>query len=120
MTRPTADPIASPWAAPDRGGVRVRVRAVPGARREGVLGVHGDALRVAVRAPAEAGRANDALLSLLAGELGVARRDLELLSGRSGRDKVLVVTGLDQEAVVARIGRILRGHGVATGEDRGR
>jgi len=116
----TAIREASPVAAggPGRGGVRLRVRAVPGARREAILGFHGEALRVAVRAPADRGRANEALLDLLADRLGVGRRDLELLSGRSGRDKVLAVRGVDEDTVRKRIERVLEIDGRTTGPVR--
>ena len=53
----------------------LRLRVVPGATRSGVVGRHGDAWKVRVSAPAEAGRANDAVLALLADVLGVVRRE---------------------------------------------
>ena len=107
MVSPPVETCPAPWVGPGRGGVRLRIRAVPGARRDGVLGTHGDALRVAVRAPADRGRANEALVALLAEGLGVGRGDIELLSGRSGRDKVLAVRGLDEPSVRTRIARML-------------
>ncbi|MFM2092573.1 MAG: hypothetical protein RLZZ127_3062 [Planctomycetota bacterium] len=58
------------WLQPDPAGCRLRILAQPGARREGVVGVHGDQLKVAVRAPPEDGRANAALEELLGGLLG--------------------------------------------------
>jgi uncharacterized protein (TIGR00251 family) len=116
----TATREASPPAAvgPGRRGIRLRIRAVPGARREAILGFHGEALRVSVRAPADRGRANEALLDLLADRLGVGRRDLELLSGRSGRDKVLAVRGVDENTILRRIERLLEVDGETPGPGR--
>ena len=53
-------------------------------------------------APAVAGAANQALVRLIADELGVARRDVRLVAGAAGRQKLIVVDGVDPEAVVAR------------------
>ncbi len=68
------------------------IRAQPGGRTAGVLGEHGDALRVRVAAPPVDGKANDALLAWLARRLGVAARDVELVSGASSRTKRVSVT----------------------------
>lgn len=59
-------------------------------------------LRARVTAPAVAGAANQALVRLIADELGVARRDVRLVAGAAGRQKLIVVDGVDAEAVVAR------------------
>jgi uncharacterized protein len=75
----------------------LRLRVVPGARRPGVVGRQGDAWKVRVSAPAEAGRANDAVLALLAETLRVPRRDLELMAGFTSRDKVVALGGLTSE-----------------------
>lgn len=81
----------------------LRLRVVPGARRPGVVGRHGDAWKVRVSAPAEAGKANDAMLALLAEALQVPRRDLHVASGRSSRDKVVSLEGLTIETAEARL-----------------
>ena len=59
-------------------------------------------LRVRVSAPPVEGAANQALLRLLAEELGVARRDVRLVAGAAGRQKLVVVDGLGSEIVAAR------------------
>ena len=53
-------------------------------------------------APAVAGAANQALVRLIADELGVARRDVRHVAGAAGRQKLIVVDGVDPEVVVAR------------------
>jgi uncharacterized protein (TIGR00251 family) len=74
----------------------LRLRVSPGARRTELVGRHGDAWKVRVSAPPEDGRANDALLSLLAKQLDLPRRSLEIVSGKSGRDKVVRMAGISQ------------------------
>jgi uncharacterized protein len=81
----------------------LRLRVVPGARRPGVVGRHGDAWKLRVSAPAEAGKANDAVLALLAATLDVSRRNLELTSGHTSRDKVVVLDGLTSETAETRL-----------------
>ena len=75
----------------------LRLRVVPGVTHLGIVGRHGDAWKVRVAAAAEAGKANDAVLDLLARALDVPRRDLELASGRASRDKVVRLEGMTSE-----------------------
>jgi uncharacterized protein (TIGR00251 family) len=75
----------------------------PGANRPRIVGRHGDAWKVRVAAPPEGGKANDAVLTLLAATLGVPRDDLALASGRTSRDKVITLVGLPAETVDARM-----------------
>ena len=75
---------------------RLRLRVSPGAKRSAVVGPHGDAWKVRVAAPPEDGRANDAVLELLARTLDVPRAQLELVSGHASRDKIVVRDGLEQ------------------------
>jgi uncharacterized protein YggU (UPF0235/DUF167 family) len=59
-------------------------------------------LRARVAAPAVSGAANNSLLRLLSDELGVPRRDVRLVAGAAGRQKLIVVDGLEPEVLVAR------------------
>jgi uncharacterized protein YggU (UPF0235/DUF167 family) len=67
-----------------------------------VDGVVDGILRARVAAPAVAGAANQSLLRLLADELDVPRRAVRLVAGAAGRQKLVVVDGVEPEAVVAR------------------
>jgi len=69
------------------------IHVSPRARREGVGGRHGDALRVAVRAAPEAGRANAACVAALAEAFGVARGEVALDPRSTGRRKRVRVAG---------------------------
>jgi uncharacterized protein (TIGR00251 family) len=81
------------------GSTRLRLRVSPGSRRTELAGRHGDAWKVRVAAPPEGGRANDAVLELLAERLGLPRRALSIVSGHRARDKVVEMTGLDRDAI---------------------
>jgi uncharacterized protein (TIGR00251 family) len=73
---------------------RLRLRVSPGAARAEIVGRYGEGWKVRVAAPPEDGRANDAVLHLLAGALAVPRTALTLVSGHSGRDKIVELAGV--------------------------
>jgi uncharacterized protein (TIGR00251 family) len=84
------------------GGTRLRLRVKPGAKRDAILGVHGGALKVAVAAPPEKGKANRAVVRLLAGALGLPREAVSVVAGESSQDKVVVV-GMEPPGVRERL-----------------
>ena len=65
-------------------------------------GVVDGVLRARVGSPAVEGAANNALIRLIADELGVARRDVRIVAGASSRQKLMVVEGVEAEAVTGR------------------
>lgn len=84
----------SPWHRRLADGTIVlAIHAQPGAKRTEVSGLHGDALKVRVAAPALEDRANEALVEFLARRFGVARRDVTLVSGAKSREKRFEIRG---------------------------
>jgi len=88
-------------------GCVLPVRAQPGARKNAVVGEHGDALKVAVTAPPADGRANQALIELLRETLELKRSQIELIGGATSRDKCFLIRGLAKETLAAKIAAIL-------------
>jgi uncharacterized protein (TIGR00251 family) len=88
-------------------GCVLPVRAQPGARRAGVQGEQNGALKVAVTAPPEDGRANQALLEVLREVLKLKRSQVELLSGQTSRDKRFLIRGVDREELRQRVDELL-------------
>lgn len=86
---------------PHAEGVLLAVRAQPGARKNAVGGEHGGALKVAVTAPPEDGRANAAVVELLRDWLGLKRSEVELAGGRTSRNKQILIRGRSPEDVAA-------------------
>ena len=82
---------------------RVRLRVSPGARRNELVGRHGEGWKVRVAAPPEGGRANDAVLDLLARELALPRRSLSIVSGQTAREKVVQMEGIDRAETERRL-----------------
>ena len=88
-------------------GVVLRVRAQPGARKPGVQGEQAGALKLAVSAPPEDGRANVALTELLRDLLRVKRSQVELWRGATGRDKQFLIRGISRPELTARLAALL-------------
>lgn len=89
--------------SPAENGVYITLHVQPGAKREGVTGLFGTALKIALNAPPVEGKANAALLRFLAGKLGVHRNSIELCSGASSRNKRVFVPGVTIEQVIERL-----------------
>jgi uncharacterized protein len=91
---------------------RVRLRVSPGANSAHVVGRHGEAWKVRVAAPPEGGRANEAVVRLLAETLSLPRDAVTLVSGHGGRDKIVQLAGLDPTQIERRLSS-------AAGKDHG-
>ena len=84
---------------------RLRVRVSPGARSNAVLGRHGEGWKVRVTAAPEGGKANDAVLRLLAERLDLPGKSLTLVSGPSSRDKIVELHGIDTAEAERKLAR---------------
>jgi uncharacterized protein (TIGR00251 family) len=82
---------------------RIRLRVSPGARKTGIVGRHGESWKVRVTAPAEGGRANQAVVGLLAETLGVPRSSVHVVSGHGARDKILELAGVAADETDRRL-----------------
>src|SRR5947207_13284393 len=87
----------------DAVSTRLRLRVSPGANRGGVVGRYGDAWKIRVAAPPEGGRANDAVVRLLADTLAVPRDSVSVVSGHGSRDKIVQLTGIDSSKIERRL-----------------
>lgn len=83
--------------------VRLRLRVSPGAARDGFAGRYGDAWKVRVAAPPERGAANRAVVRLLSSALSLPQRDVAVVSGHAGRDKIIEVRGIAPPDVERRL-----------------
>jgi len=88
------------------GGVELPVKVVPGASREEVAGMWGTALKIAVTAPPEGGKANAAVKKLLATVLGVKKGDVSILRGQSQPLKRIRVAGLTANEFRQRLAQV--------------
>jgi uncharacterized protein len=90
---------------------RLELRVVPGATGTGVVGRYGGSWKIRVAAPPEKGRANDAVVELLADTLGMPRQSFSIVAGLGTRDKVLSLHGISGPELDRRLA-------VAAGEVR--
>jgi len=86
------------------GGATFAVKVHPRARKNGITGELGDALKVSLTTPPVDGRANDACIEFFAKLLKVPRSSVTIASGQTSRNKVIRVAGLTSEQVRVRFG----------------
>lgn len=84
-------------------GIVLPVKAQPGARRNGLVGVHAGALKVQVTQAPEKGKATDAVLATIAAALHLKRSQVSLLSGATSPQKRVLVTGLSSAELTERL-----------------
>lgn len=82
--------------------MRISVRVVPRSSRNAIEWEDG-ALKVRLTAPPVEGAANEALLTLLAQHLGLAKRDIQIVHGATGRHKTVEIKGMTMEELEQRI-----------------
>jgi uncharacterized protein (TIGR00251 family) len=87
---------------------RVAITVSPGAARTELVGRHGDGWRARIAAPPERGRANRALVELLAEALDIPRDRVTIVAGRTGRRKLVEVKGLEAPELHRRLEAALR------------
>jgi hypothetical protein len=85
------------------GGCTLPVRVHPGARQNAITGIHDGALKVSLTTPPTDGRANQALIAFLAGELHIPRAHISLLTGATSRSKTLRIAGLSADQLRAAL-----------------
>lgn len=74
-----------------RDGTRLRLRVKPGAKQDAIVGVHGGALKLAVSAAPERGKANAAVIALLARALDLPSSAITIVRGESSQDKLVAI-----------------------------
>ena len=82
----------------------VRVRVIPRSPRTRVDGMRGDAVLIRLNAPPVEGAANDALIEFLSKSLKLPRRNIQIVSGETSRDKRVAIAGIDEAAALQALG----------------
>ena len=94
---------------PHADGLVLHVRAYAGARRCELRGVQAGALKVAVTQAPEKGKANKAVIELLADSLGLKKSQIELLTGETSPRKKFLIRDVDRERLAGKIAAALAG-----------
>lgn len=82
---------------------KISVKVVPSSSRDLITGWYGESLKIKVKAPPEKGRANAAVIALLASKLNIDKDSIEIVSGHSSPLKVVCIHGLDDSQILASL-----------------
>jgi hypothetical protein len=82
-----------------RDGITFNVKVIPRAKRDEIVGVEGDAVKIRLNAPPVEGRANEALVKFLADIFKIPRSHIEIVRGETSRHKVVRVRGVALEEI---------------------
>lgn len=80
-------------------GIIIPIKVQPNASKERIVGEHDGQLKIAVAAPPEKGKANKAVIKLIAKKLNIKVSSISILSGETSRDKRLLIEGLNASAL---------------------
>jgi uncharacterized protein (TIGR00251 family) len=84
-------------------GATFQIKVHPRAKKNAIIGVHGDALKLALTSPPVEGRANEACVAFLAEVLKVPRSSVTIAAGESNRNKIIRVVGFSVEQLRKRL-----------------
>jgi uncharacterized protein (TIGR00251 family) len=92
-----------PYVTPHPQGTLLRLKVVPNASRERIMGPLGDALKLAVTVPAESGKANSAVIKLLSEKLDLPQFAIELIRGHTQPRKDLIIHKMSPDEVAQKL-----------------
>jgi len=87
----------------DSPGIRVAIKVTPNAGRNEITGYKDEILQVKVAAAPEKGKANKALVDLLAEKLGVRKSSIAIIKGETSRKKVILFNGISSEELIKKL-----------------
>ena len=88
---------------PCSGAVRLKLHLHPGAKRNSISGNFGDAVKVDLQTPPVEGKANAALIKILAQWLDIPRSRINLISGQTNRNKIVEISGATPQEIIAKL-----------------
>jgi uncharacterized protein len=106
MSSQKSKPLPAFMRAADN-GIVLALHAQPGARQTRLVGIHGEALKVKIKAPPVDGKANAALIEWLAELFGVNRSQVRLVQGEKNRSKAFEIRGVSPQTAIQIVEREL-------------
>jgi uncharacterized protein (TIGR00251 family) len=91
------------WIREENDCVLLFLHAQPGAKREGIVGVYADKLKIALATPPVDGKANKALTAFLSKKLSTPKKNIEILSGEFSREKKVKINSVSFEEVLTEL-----------------
>lgn len=83
--------------------MRLTLKVTAGAKREGINSWRGEQLKLSVRAPAEKGKANLAVINLLAKQLSLPAQQIQIIHGKTSPQKVVEISGLSEAEILQKL-----------------
>lgn len=77
-----------------RDHLTIKIKVEPRSSKSGIVGPYGDALKVKLTSPPVEGKANKELIEVLAKGFSIAKKDVEIISGQSSKNKVVRLNGV--------------------------
>lgn len=81
----------------------IGVKVVPNSSRDQIVGLLGDALKIKVSAPPEQGKANDAVVAVLAKQLGLGRGQISIVGGHTQAHKKVEIVGMEPSEILVKL-----------------
>jgi uncharacterized protein (TIGR00251 family) len=95
------------WVRNDKRGCILEIHAQPQARKNELVGLHNDRLKVKIKSPPVDGKANECLVEYFVELLGLSRSAVTLLRGETSRQKQLLIVGVTAEEVTATLSGLI-------------
>ncbi len=76
----------------------IKIKVEPRSSKSGIVGPYGDAFKVKLTSPPVEGKANKELIEVLAKAFGIAKKDVEIISGQSSKNKIVKLRSLPGKA----------------------
>ncbi len=74
----------------------IKIKVEPRSSKSAIVGAYGDALKIKLTSPPVEGKANKELIDLLSKELKIPKKDIEIISGQSSKNKVVRIIGINK------------------------
>ncbi len=100
----TANQSAAPYAQETNGSVCLNITVAPAASRNQIKGIYGNTIKIAVTAPPEHGKANSAIIDILADALYVKKQSITITAGLSSRRKSVQIRGVSLAQLITTLG----------------
>lgn len=94
------------WIQCDRKGVLIKVKAVPCSSKN-QLSLLDDHLKINITAPALKNKANQEMIKFLAKQLQFKKKDIQIIIGKKGKQKQILITNHSEEEIIAKINRLV-------------
>jgi len=86
--------------------IKVKVKIVPGSSKNKIIGAYNNALKISIAAPPVEGKANKKCIAYLAKYFDVAKSKIEIISGQTGKSKLIKIYDINQKDFLEKLEKI--------------